>query len=43
MLQSEVLSKGKDEAGPSVEAESPEDRIKARRSRIAARAQAKRR
>lgn len=44
MLQREVLSKGKlDEAVPSVEAENPEDRIKARRSRIAARAQAKKR
>ncbi|TSU63003.1 Dynein regulatory complex protein 1 [Bagarius yarrelli] len=43
MLQTEVISEEKDGAGPSVEAENPEDRIKARRNRIAARAQAKKR
>lgn len=43
MLQTEVLSERKDETGPSVEAENPEDRIEARRNRIAARVQAKKR
>lgn len=43
MLETAVLTERKDEAGPSVEAENPEDRIKARRNRIAARAQAKKR
>lgn len=43
MLQTEVLSDGKDETGPSVEAENPDTRIEARRNRIAARVQAKRR
>ncbi|XP_060785447.1 dynein regulatory complex protein 1 [Neoarius graeffei] len=43
MLQPDVLSEGKDETGPSVEAENPEDRIQARRNRTAARVQAKKR
>ncbi|XP_053483644.1 dynein regulatory complex protein 1-like [Ictalurus furcatus] len=43
MLQTEALSGGKDEPEPSVEAQNPEDRIKARRNRITARAQAKKR
>ncbi|XP_058247237.1 dynein regulatory complex protein 1 isoform X1 [Hemibagrus wyckioides] len=38
MLETEVLT-----AGPSVEAENPEDRIEARRKRVAARVQAKKR
>ncbi|XP_060732023.1 dynein regulatory complex protein 1-like isoform X1 [Tachysurus vachellii] len=38
-----ILSEGKDETGPSVEAENPDTRIEARRNRIAARVQAKRR
>ncbi|XP_053090520.1 dynein regulatory complex protein 1 [Pangasianodon hypophthalmus] len=42
MLQ-QGLSEGKDEAGPSVEAENPEARIEARRNRTAARVQARRR
>ncbi|KAK3543638.1 hypothetical protein QTP70_025991 [Hemibagrus guttatus] len=41
MLETEVLSEGKGEAGPAVEAENPEVRIEARRKRIAARVQAK--
>lgn len=43
MLKTEVLSEGKVEAGPSVEAENPEDRIEARRKRVAARVQARKR
>ncbi|MCJ8732323.1 hypothetical protein PDJAM_G00210080 [Pangasius djambal] len=43
MLQAEGLGEGKDEAGPSVEAENPEARIEARRNRSAARVQARRR
>ncbi|KAF5903097.1 dynein regulatory complex protein 1-like, partial [Clarias magur] len=43
MLQTEILREVKEETGPSVESENPEDRIEARRKRIAARVQAKKR
>ncbi|KAM9486297.1 dynein regulatory complex protein 1 isoform 1-T1 [Clarias gariepinus] len=43
MLQTEVLREVKEKTGPSIESENPEDRIKARRTRIAARVQAKKR